>query len=303
MLTIITPSIRLSSTLDCAAELGESPAVDHARGQVWWVDITGRRLHRTEIETGGARSWTMPEEPGFVVLDAAGWPVLGMETGLFAFEPLSGSLQKLLEQPRAGHRFNDATVDAGGILWVSTMSLSADEGAGSIFRIAADLVLVPVVEGLTIPNGMAVDCGRRRLYFSDSHRDVRTIWTAGLCEDGEVGEPAVFADMKAMAGRPDGAALDAAGRYWIAAVDGAALEVFSPDGDHLFEVPLPVNCPTKPAFHGERLDQLVVTSKRDTAHGGRLAFLSFEKDFVRGTHQARWSRTSPRGRIERFQTK
>lgn len=287
---MIKPAIRSGTTPDPAAELGESPAVDHDAGHVWWVDIAGRRLHRTGLESGVTVSWDMPEEPGFVVQAASGQPIIGMETGLFAFDPQSGSLKKLLDQTRPGHRFNDATVDSTGVLWISTMALDAARGAGAIWRVSDDLTMLPVAAGLTIPNGMAVDMIRRRLYYSDAHPDVQTIWTASISNHGEIGEPTVFADMKPMSGRPDGAALDADGRYWIAAVDGAALKVFSPEGELLFDVALPVIYPTKLAFYGEHCENLVITSKRDDEHGGRLTFLSCGKESVRGTRQTRWNR-------------
>src|SRR5690606_12144396 len=131
---------------------------------------------------------------------------------------------------------------------------------------------------------------RNRFYFSDSHHDAQMIWVAPLFDNGAVGERSLFADMKSIAGRPDGAALDDAGRYWVAGVDGAALQVFSPDWEHLLEVPRPVTYPTKLAFYGEHCENLVITSKRDSEHGGRLTFLSFELGLVVGTRQPGWKR-------------
>ncbi|MDF2371870.1 MAG: SMP-30/gluconolactonase/LRE family protein [Rhizobiaceae bacterium] len=288
---IITPTYAFSSAKVPTALLGESPAVDQQAGQVWWVDTSGRRLFRTDLDGGESKFWTMPEEPGFVVLDQAGQPIIGMETGLFAFDPNKATLATLLNQTRLGHRFNDATVDDRGTLWVSTMPLDLAKGAAALWRVAADLALKPVIQDLCIPNGMTVDTGRSRLFYSDSHWDIQTIWTAPINPDtGDAGEPVFFADMKNKAGRPDGAALDAAGRYWIAAVDGAALYVYAPEGQFLFEVPLPVQSPTKPAFFGPRLEKLAVTSKSDGAKGGRLTFVSFAQDIVQGLQQPRWKR-------------
>lgn len=293
------PSAGFSSADAPTALIGESPAVDQAAGLIWWVDTPGKRLYRTTLHSGDTQSWEMPEEAGFVVLDEAGLPAIGMETGIFAFNPETASLRKLLAQERSGHRFNDATVDADGVLWVSTMALDLTRDAGAIWRVGDDLTLEPIIRKLSIPNGMAVDTARGRLYYSDSHPDVQTIWTAPIDPgSGEVGSPVVFADMKNHAGRPDGAALDEAGRYWIAAVDGAALHVYSPEAELLFEVPLPVDKPTKPAFFGARRDRLAVTSKSGGDHGGRLTLLSFDREFVRGTLAPRWKhatkvRTSP----------
>ena len=119
-----------------AAILGESPAVDAAAAQAWWVDTAGKRLFRTDLSTQATAFWDLPEEPGFVVLDAARLPVLGMETGLFRFVPDADLLQKLMGLDKPGHRFNDATVDANGALWVSTMARDLAKGEAAIYRVS-----------------------------------------------------------------------------------------------------------------------------------------------------------------------
>ncbi len=272
-----------------AAILGESPAVDAAAAHAWWVDTAGKRLFRTDLSTQATAFWDLPEEPGFVVLNAARLPVLGMETGLFRFVPDADLLQKLMGLDKPGHRFNDATVDANGALWVSTMARDLAKGEAAIYRVSHDLRLQPVVAGLAIPNGMAVDVERSRLYYSDSHWDVQTVWRVGVDLDtGAAGEPMVFASMMDRDGRPDGAALDRQGRYWIAGVDGAALYVYAPDGTPLFDVPVPVQAPTNLAFWGPDGDKLAVTSKADDGHGGRLMSVTFPRARIAGLPQTGW---------------
>lgn len=278
------------------AALGESPAVDEAAQCVWWVDTAGKRLYRTDLGSGATRHWPMPEEPGFVVLDARSEPILGMQSGIFAFEPAIEKLVKLTDLNRPGHRFNDATVDDRGRLWVSTIAMDLEKGAAAIHRVTDDLTLQTVVSDLSIPNGMAVDLDRGLLYYSDSHWDIQTIWTIPLDECGDrVGSPTLFSSTIDMQGRPDGAALDIEGRYWIAAVDGSALYVYAPHqagerGTLIFEVVLPMQAPTKPAFHGPAGDRLVVTSKADGGLGGRLAMTDPLPSHIRGKRQPRWHR-------------
>jgi hypothetical protein len=128
--------------------------------------------------------------------------VLGMQSGIFAFETASESLTKIAALDRPGHRFNDATVDDLGRLWVSTIAMDLEKGAAAIHRVCDDLTLQTVVHGLSIPNGMAVDVDRRQLYYSDSHWDIQTIWTmeeqAGA---GNFGPPVFFASTLNMPGR------------------------------------------------------------------------------------------------------
>jgi xylono-1,5-lactonase len=278
------------------ATLGESPAVDEVARCAWWVDTQGKRLYRTDLGSGATRHWPMPEEPGFVVLDSGSRPVLGMESGLFVFEAATESLVKLASLGRTGHRFNDATVDDLGRLWVSTIAMDLEKGAAAIHLIAEDLTLQTVVSNLSIPNGMAVDVGRGILYYSDSHWDIQTIWTIEVdCDTGHAGTAAPFASTLDMPGRPDGAALDAEARYWVAAVDGAAIYVYAPHrpgepGRRLFEVDLPIQAPTKLAFHGAGGENIVVTSKADGECGGRLFMAHSMPGQLRGKRQARWRR-------------
>ena len=78
--------------------------------------------------------------------------------------------------------------------------------------------------------------------------------------DGVFGPARPFFDMTPLAGRPDGAALDADGCYWSAGVGGGELYRITPDGRLDMTVPMPVGRPTRPAFGGADLSTLFVTS-------------------------------------------
>ncbi|MFX8086717.1 SMP-30/gluconolactonase/LRE family protein, partial [Acinetobacter baumannii] len=69
------------------------------------------------------------------------------------------------------------------------------------------------------------------MYLSDSHPQRRLIWAFDY--DTETGTPSrrrVFADLHDYVGRPDGAAVDADGCYWICANDAGAVLRFTPQG-------------------------------------------------------------------------
>ena len=270
------------------AELGESPVWDPVMSHVWWVDIDGRKLLRADPASGRVETWDTPEIPGFVVLMASGRPALGMQTGIFAFDPAGARFERLLAFDREGHRFNDATVDPNGRLWVSTMALDAKPGAASILTVEDGLALNPVISGLTIPNGLAVDFDRGRLFYSDSHPDVQSIWVRSV-EQGSsaLGEATLFATTHALKGRPDGAALDAHGFYWIAGVDGSGLYIFDHRGLLETEISLPFPAPTKICFTGERA--IAITSKGFGEDGGYLALADLPESFAPGVTQPFWA--------------
>jgi sugar lactone lactonase YvrE len=64
-------------------------------------------------------------------------------------------------------------------------------------------------------------------------------------------------------GRPDGAAMDVEGCYWVAMFEGQRLLRLSPEGHIVREVELPVRCPTMPCFGGADLTTLYITSSRE----------------------------------------
>jgi sugar lactone lactonase YvrE len=72
-------------------------------------------------------------------------------------------------------------------------------------------------------------------------------------------------------GRPDGAAVDAEGAYWVAMFEGARLLRLAPSGELLREIELPVQCPTMPCFGGHDLKTPYVTSAREKRSAGEQA--------------------------------
>lgn len=253
------------------ALLGESPVWCAEQSCLWWIDIEGRQIHRTSDISGETLSWTTPEMPGFVVLTDSNLPAVGMESGIFLFFEGGGTFEKIVPLDVKGVRFNDATVDSTGRLWAGTIDIKTTLAIAELYTIGSDRQINPVVSDLFYTNGLAVDPDRNRLYLSDSHPDVQTIWRYS-CDSttGRLADRTIFVNMSEMKGRPDGAAIDAYGNYWIAAVGGGVLHVFSPNGDHLREFKTPCDAPTKLIFAGPNLDRLYLTSKGDAGWSGAV---------------------------------
>ena len=61
-------------------------------------------------------------------------------------------------------------------------------------------------------------------------------------------------------GRPDGAAVDLEGCYWVAMYEGGRVLRLSPSGETIAEVRMPARCPTMPCFGDVDLKTIYVTS-------------------------------------------
>jgi len=103
--------------LDVGAELGEGPIWMAKERAVWFVDIKGRRIHRYHEPTGAHRSWTSPEEVGFIVPSAGGQFIVGLRSGLHRFNAEKGTFTLLaaVDSDLPHNRLNDGFVDAADV--------------------------------------------------------------------------------------------------------------------------------------------------------------------------------------------
>ncbi len=258
--------------VSCA--VGESP-VWHAGEQAWyWVDIPARRIWRLDHASGATRHWTAAEMVACIAPRATGGLIAGMETGIFAVDLRDdGSVraERLAAPPELapGMRFNDGRTDRQGRFWSGTMwmDMAAALPIGRLYRYDGAGLSAPLVSGLVTQNGLAWSPDGRTMYLSDSHPTRRRVWTFDY--DVDAGVPhdrRLLVDMAAYAGRPDGAAMDSDGCYWVAGNDGASLLRFTPVGKLDRELKLPVAKPSMPCFGGPDLDTLLITSIVQPGH-------------------------------------
>lgn len=249
--------------------VGESPVWSVAEQALWWVDIDGRSLRRYDWATRQLDRWGTPERCGCIALHADGGLLAAMETGLFRLQTAADG--ELLVTPLAkvahaqdGMRFNDGRCDRQGRFWAGTMvrDMSLAAAAGALYRYDGRGLSSPLVDGLVTPNGLAFSGDGKTMYLSDSHPSVQRIWAFDLDADGTPTHRRDFVDMNRHPGRPDGAALDTDGGYWICANDAGLVHRFTPDGRLDRSVRVPVDKPAMCAFGGPDLQTMFVTSIR-----------------------------------------
>lgn len=256
---------------DARNATGESPVWSVREQALYWVDIPAGRLYRWNAADNRTQSWKAPQMLACIAAHSSGGWIAGMESGLFHLQPgegesLTSTLLASVEHEQPGMRFNDGRCDRQGRFWAGTMLLDMAAGvsAGALYRYSVgQQQLNAQLHGYIVPNGLGFSPDGKTMYLSDSHPNVQKIWTFDYDTDsGTPHDRRLFVDMNDYPGRPDGAAVDSDGCYWICANDAGLIHRFTPQGRLDRSVTVPVKKPTMCAFGGSGLDTLYITSIR-----------------------------------------
>jgi sugar lactone lactonase YvrE len=276
-----------SSVTSHVNALGESPFWHPYEQRLYWLDISGKQILRANIDEGTVETWNMPSEPGCIAPAAKGGLVIALRHGVFRASQWGAPLQPLatLDYDPEHMRANDGKCDALGRFWVGTMDETRHKHNAALYCIDARLGGIPQVTckirpadlHATTANGLAWSPDGGSLYWADTSS--HTVWTwrydafanqmsqqrvFAQCKPKPEGWQANSADLfnGGYGGRPDGAAVDSKGNYWVAMYEGRRVCQFSPDGAMLAEFAVPLQCPTMPCFGGVDLKTLYLTSAR-----------------------------------------
>lgn len=249
--------------LDAGALLGESPVWHAAEKRLYWVDIEGRKIHRTDPVTRSDEVMTLDEQVGCIAPRAAGGLVAALTNGCALIDgwgaaPHPFGPAVLADKP--GQRFNDGRVDAAGRFWVGSLTSDKANPVATLYRLDPDGSLTEIFGGLTTSNGAAFSPDGRTFYHADTPTHAVRAYDVDPATGTLAGGGRIFHQFEFGTGRPDGAAVDAEGCYWSALWDGWRVVRLSPAGELIRTVEMPVQRPTMIAFGGPDLKTAFVTS-------------------------------------------
>jgi sugar lactone lactonase YvrE len=253
------------------AWLGESPLWHPTQQVLYYADVPRHQLLRFDPQTGTLKHWQFNTELASLAPFENGDLLLAMRDGLWRFDPQTGQRTLLAEPPynTANERFNDGKCDAQGRFWVGTLYEPRDAPHAALYCLSGGQ-LQRRQGDLTNVNGLAWSPDGRTMHWCDTK--AHTVYSAAFDPTtGMAAAPQIFASfahkqahqaLSSYGGRPDGAAMDTEGCYWVAMFEGQRLLRLSPRGEVVCEVKLPVRCPTMPCFGGADLKTLYVTTAR-----------------------------------------
>jgi sugar lactone lactonase YvrE len=246
--------------VDHRAAVGEGPVWDPVAGVLWFVDITPGMLYRHDPVAGTTDRFEVGRHLSAVIPRRRGGLVATTRDGVGFLDP-PGDLEIVapIEGEVETNRLNDAKCDPAGRLFVGSMAFDLSPGAAALYRVDPDLTWEPVVDGVTLSNGLGWSPSGDRMYYIDSpaHRvDVFEYDPATGAMSGR--RPLLTFDEAD--GIPDGMCVDVEGCLWVAFWGGGAVRRYRPDGAPAGGVRLPVSQPSSCCFGGPDLGDLYITT-------------------------------------------
>ncbi len=244
------------------ALLGEGPSWDRANRLLYWVDISGNKVHLYEPETGEDRQISMPGFVSSIVSRRSGGCVVTLQHGFYTLD-LESSRLSLLAEVETGlnhNRFNDGKCDVTGRFWAGTMNMNKDSPSGALYSLLEDHTVRKQLSNVKISNGLGWSPDNKTMFYIDTP----TLKVSGFDYDskrGTISNRRTVVDFSTQKGRPDGMAVDEEGMIWVAHWGGSMVSRWNPSTGKLLErLALPVSQVTSCCFAGEKLDELYITT-------------------------------------------
>ncbi|MDR1421085.1 MAG: SMP-30/gluconolactonase/LRE family protein [Treponema sp.] len=243
-------------------KVGEGPNWNSETGKLYWVDISGRRIHIFDPATKTDDLVSTDDIVAAMAFDKSGKIVAALSNRLVRIDPETRSVSPLytIDSIPGNARINDGKCDAAGRFWLGTMDLDEKEKTGSLYSVSPDLTCKKVLDGLVIGNGMAWTADNKTMYYIDS--PTLEIWAFDFdLAKGELSGKRTVIKYGQGEGMPDGMTIDTEGMLWIAQFRGAQVSRWNPrTGKRIASYPVPTYNTTSCCFGGKNFDELFITS-------------------------------------------
>lgn len=240
---------------------------DHGEGPVWSAEWGGLRF--VDMLSGGVltlradgRVDRLDVGPVAAMVrprDGGGY-VVATETGIGLAETADALPTRHVVLASAdGERMNEGTVAPDGSLYVGSSTYAVTPGAAALYRVHPDLRTERVLDGVTISNGLGFSPDHTRAYYVDSGAGRMDLFDV---DGGALTGRRPLLTLPRAEGDLDGLAVDTEGTIWVAVYGGGHVRRYSPGGELLEVVELPVPHVTACTLGGPGLTDLLVTTSR-----------------------------------------
>ena len=247
----------------CQADLGESPVWDEAHQCLLFVDISGGQINALDQHGRLTRLYESPARIGALALTEKGNLIFSQNAGVAVLDrtSLRVTQNSKLAITLSSYRFNDGACDPQGRFITGLMDEGHSRNTGKLYRYDAGLNASVILDGISLPNGLAWTSQGDELLFVDSV--ARTLYHAPYSANGNALQKlSVFARTPEELGRPDGLALDIEDNLWVCQFNGGCLLQYDRNGVLLQTLSVPVPRPTSCCFGGPDMRTLFITTAK-----------------------------------------
>lgn len=244
-----------------ACRLGEGPSYEARTGALFWFDILDRKLLEHRFASGATSVHDLPFMASAIFAIDAERQLVFAQNGLHVRDRESGrlTLHTPIEADNPVTRSNDARGHPCGAIWLGTMGIDEEAGAGAIYHFFRGR-LTRLYVNITIPNSICFAPDGAAAFFTDTVTQKMMRVAIDPATALPLGEPAVFF-VNTGDGYIDGSVCDKDGNVWNARWGAGALCRIAPDGRETLRINIPQSPQTScPAFVGSALDRMIVTS-------------------------------------------
>ncbi|MFC7405834.1 SMP-30/gluconolactonase/LRE family protein [Georgenia alba] len=250
---------------DVVTDHGEGPVWSDAWGGLRFVDMLagGVLTLRADgavdrIEVGRVAAFVRPRRQGGYVV--------AVEHGLGLADDVDGQPTRFVDVGRGpGLRSNEGAVAPDGSLYLGTTEWEQEPEAAGLYRVTADLRVEQVLDRVTISNGLGFSPDGARAYYVDSGAGRMDVFDVA---DHRLTNRRPLVQRDRSEGDLDGLVVDVEGTIWVAVYGAGRVLRYSPEGELLEEIDVPVPHVTACTLGGPDLtDLFLTTSRRDLPAG------------------------------------
>lgn len=243
---------------DVVSDVGEGPLYNASENSVTWVDITGKKWHKCNFDSGKTISHDVPKMIGAIVERKNGGYFGAVEEGFAEINATNG-YEVVIDFLPAEERMNDAKADGLGRWWAGSNAIDFTAGKGQLHKLNPDKSYETVLTGLTLPNGLGWSPDNTKFYLVDTFAS--SLWVFDFdYSSGKLRNKQLMHKFDDSKGYPDGMCVTNDGTLLIAMWDGSRIEVISSSGEVQEPILLPVQRPTSCTFGGVLGNELIVTT-------------------------------------------